>query len=1162
MFPRTHKHFTLPEPKHRCPLPKRGRKKSGCLKVQRKHGGVDPSGKALHFWFANCCYSYAQNKRLMYDTAKRSSFNKNLTKAKNNPDRLMRIAHRIILETEKHLNKAEAEQKIPTKELVKAKQRLRDSKAHYMAFYDDLQNKRFKSTAKAKAALIRSFMFVLVFTEYVKGEIVRLMGYPKRVGKPSKRCQPGEGDLTCFNRLIAGVFKRNYPNSMLESVDISKPLCRCQNCKTSKNNGKPAVLTLHPSQNFVRTMIHPDSPYKGLLLWHSVGAGKTLAALKAMEQFALAYRDYNFYWVTKPDLVGDLEKEHGNLADTLVERLKEYTYRQFGGAVTGNSSRDLEGRYPRYASAALREARERDPLFRSVVVIDEAHLCFDYNHETMTSWQAFPQGPPNKRWTMQSVMDAFHRSHAISGEDSVRILLLTATPVDYDPNVFLQLLNLITEKPLLQYDTTFSALKSNLKVITRKEGGAKKDSINWQKRKPLGATQWHVIESTAFQNAVRGLISFNVLEEDMRRFARKEPITHEVLTNAMILQRLKQCMAMKSNTAQAKCIRNAGSTGLRSAAGNKEQGYNPLNVKKPRAGIKDRKKQRTTLCKQSPKLLELLENIEHLDNADKAKYGRTFKHMIYSRLERGFGAPFIAGGLKHYLGMTMLYPMRSASKKLGKGAAFELKADGERRPGGNFAVLTSTPLIPGQPRLTAPQRTLLKNYIKNIFNARPPCKGNGKDNSRGQHIRIIVLDSGFKEGIDIKDVRYVHMYEPQLTEAATIQATGRAFRYCGQSCLDYKTGQNGEYGWVVKVFTYATTLPDLGIQAQSTLYSNGISVANYATVCSSCQKRGCTLAKIKVEAKRLGLRLSVKGKAKNKATLCTEVHVKRTGQPLPTIKLPSTPSTSEEPTVVLDKTQTPTSTSTCKRYTLSELRALEDYKTLPPPKPRKKVDVCDALVNRKAHEQKHTATQKAKERAVLTTLLKKDQLGTQRLADAEKRILGKKEGELRRIKAVMQTYRADAFLDLLQVLEKAMVQKGIEKKKPITRTGSPCSSTDGKKIRASCVRAQRDHMNAFLEELDAVANPTKVKYIVPSRVITVLAKHQPHFLHAQGGCILYDSILQKRYPKAYAAVQTFITHPGSQAKLKRLQGLYKQACILPNKMCDVLVGTFCCASSL
>ena len=47
---------------------------------------------------------------------------------------------------------------------------------------------------------------------------------------------------------------------------------------------------LHAHQKFVRNLVNPDTPYKRLLLKHSTGTGKTIAALSIAMKFIKEYK--------------------------------------------------------------------------------------------------------------------------------------------------------------------------------------------------------------------------------------------------------------------------------------------------------------------------------------------------------------------------------------------------------------------------------------------------------------------------------------------------------------------------------------------------------------------------------------------------------------------------------------------------------------------------------------------------------------------------------------------------------------------------------------------------------------------------------------------------------------------------------------------------------
>ena len=182
----------------------------------------------------------------------------------------------------------------------------------------------------------------------------------------------------------------------------------------------------------------------------------------------------------------------------------------------------------------------------------------------------------------------------------------------------------------------------------------------------------------------------------------------------------------------------------------------------------------------SPKLYALLENIRTLDEQDIVDHGKIFKHFIFSEVKQGgYGAKIISSGLMAY-GMNLCY-----TNKL------QMKSENEllETAGGNFAFLCSTTLY------DQVLSSGLKKSVLETFNRRP-------DNVQGDLIRIMVADAGFKEGIDLFDVKYVHIFEPQTSEADQKQAIGRATRKCGQAGLDFHPTK----GWALHVFIYDIAL--------------------------------------------------------------------------------------------------------------------------------------------------------------------------------------------------------------------------------------------------------------------------------------------------------------------------------------------------------------------
>ena len=196
----------------------------------------------------------------------------------------------------------------------------------------------------------------------------------------------------------------------------------------------------------------------------------------------------------------------------------------------------------------------------------------------------------------------------------------------------------------------------------------------------------------------------------------------------------------------------------------------------------------------SAKLEDLLKRIADLDKKDMEKDGRKYKHFIFSDLKTGlYGAKLIAGALMAK-GMKLGYGAELLKNPKGKKiyGKIELKTEEEllKTKYNNFYLLSSVAVY------DQPISVVTKKSILRTFNQRP-------DNVYGELARIIVMDSGYKEGIDLFDVKYVHIYEPQITVADQKQVIGRGTRTCGQKGLDFHPTK----GWPLYVYIYDVSIP-------------------------------------------------------------------------------------------------------------------------------------------------------------------------------------------------------------------------------------------------------------------------------------------------------------------------------------------------------------------
>lgn len=200
----------------------------------------------------------------------------------------------------------------------------------------------------------------------------------------------------------------------------------------------------------------------------------------------------------------------------------------------------------------------------------------------------------------------------------------------------------------------------------------------------------------------------------------------------------------------------------------------------------------------SPKIHSLIEKIKMLDEEDMKRDGKYYKHIIYSDVDGTNGAKMVASSMiaNDY---TLIYNNGILKKNI--------KDDYK-----TFGLLTKSTVN------KKPLPVKLKKNMMNIMN-------NRENNVNGKNMRFIILDSGFKEGIDVFDVKYMHLLEPLITTAEKTQVIGRGTRYCGQAGLPFIPND----GWPLHVYTYNIKYDDnLNVHDLFRKHSNeNVSVFNF-----------------------------------------------------------------------------------------------------------------------------------------------------------------------------------------------------------------------------------------------------------------------------------------------------------------------------------------------
>jgi hypothetical protein len=287
-----------------------------------------------------------------------------------------------------------------------------------------------------------------------------------------------------------------YSDTKWEDVKMEN-LCE----DASVKRGGSRVISYTPTQRFVKKYFTPQCPVKGMLLWHSTGTGKTCSAIAAAST-SFAKQGYTIIWVTRTTLKNDIwknmfdlicneeirtmvadgitiPKEHSLRMKLLSDswKIRPISYKQFSNLVSKQNS---------YYQRLVDINGSTDPLRKTLLIIDEAHKL--YGGGDLST---------NERPDMKALHKSLMNSYAISGNNSVKVLLMTATPITENPLELVKLVNLC--KPLGQQIPDKFPIFSNtfLDENGRFTEGGRKD----------------------FLDIISGHISYLNREKDARQFA-------------------------------------------------------------------------------------------------------------------------------------------------------------------------------------------------------------------------------------------------------------------------------------------------------------------------------------------------------------------------------------------------------------------------------------------------------------------------------------------------------------------------------------------------------------------------------------------------------------------------------------------------------------------
>jgi len=675
--------------------------------------------------------------------------------------------------------------------------------------------------------------------------------------------------------------------------------------------GRSNKIAFHKTQKFVKKFLTPKNKTKGMLMYHTVGAGKTCAAVSIASGFD---QEYQVLWVTQGKLRNVVYKNifdqvcHAGIlnSETPLTGNRKQQKRAFRKMTKGNWYNPMT--YKQFSNMLKKKNNDgkrlfkknpRDPLRKTLVIVDEAHNLFD------------PKFPSAQRADLDIIEKKIFQSYKKSGDASVKVLLLSATPLSNDIMSFMRMMNIFQHQKSKRvnlnlesfYDNYLKNDMSGLNLrgtkLFRNDIGkfishldiSKDQNIFAQPRffkqnvkltefvnleqletelEKLKAEKKYIAKSCSITDLNRQMKALKKPEYDslptgikIMMIKKNFPSVSGAALNKVFpkITDLKKGCKSLSTTVEKNACKSRISAEVKAAKatlkvqakeasneckrkykqhykteidrvkGELEQGANAQEVQFKKCktltqvnalscmqkislwGKKDRIPRNLQFEKptfdanalsslidtQAPKMAKLFENITEQDTRDQRTYGKKFKHIIYVNNHGVHGTKMVISAM---ISKGFNFIMDHVTNQVmwrGRQIDRTILSIPNTFPTGNmnFSTLTTGSFYDGN------INKRLISSIQGKFNQRP-------NNIQGQNIRFLIFDKNFKEGIDLYDVKYLHVLDPYLFDTEKVQLYGRGIRTCGQKGLRFVPNK----GWQLKVILYNSNIKDESVEKQ------------------------------------------------------------------------------------------------------------------------------------------------------------------------------------------------------------------------------------------------------------------------------------------------------------------------------------------------------------
>ena len=623
----------------------------------------------------------------------------------------------------------------------------------------------------------------------------------------------------------------------LESYDEVQ-MYRAANCKKGE-------LEPREQQAILPNFISPNTDYKGVILMHGVGSGKTMTAIRIAEQFKEQVKKYNtkiYVLVPGPNTRENFKKE---LINTTGE-----TYLKNKEELAQMSKGDIEREKKVAINAALQYYKilSYKTFYKKVLGEKIAEKKLVGDTKIKTSYRKNTEGDYEREIVvdrisnMNNTLLIVDEAHNMSGNEygealkkiiknseNLKVVLLTATPMINLADEIVDLLNFI--RPLdnqLQRDRIFTGEKNYAMKI--KEGG-----LEYLKERAKGYISFYR-GSIPFTFAKRidkgvlpeGLLFTPVVKCYMEPFQLKTYM--ETTTNFDdTLDRASSAAAnfvfpgLNSNNTDlvgyystdgmntVLSQLNTDGAKIRSLINKKLFDGKLTKAEEDNFIFENDKKNITGMILKMPYIKKFSTKfhtiIEKLGNLVEGKKG-SYTSFVYSNLVKAggmelFAESLLANGYLEYNEDPRSYDIKDETIDYKTGLPF---IEFKKKKLTDFKPATFILVTGGADESGEDVPEIKQKIIQDVFN--------NPDNSDGKHIKLVLGSRVMNEGVTLKNCKEVHIIDAFFNIPKAEQVIGRVIRMCVHMDV---INDNYKYP-EVNVYRYVVALQNKELSTDEILY--------------------------------------------------------------------------------------------------------------------------------------------------------------------------------------------------------------------------------------------------------------------------------------------------------------------------------------------------------